>query len=43
VLIFQQRSGFGGGKREWLALLDAGHMMADANEMEGEVRKHVQG
>ena len=42
VLAFQQRSGFGRGKREGLALRDAGHMMADANEMERGVRKHIQ-
>ena len=43
MLVFQECGGFGRGKREWLAFLDAGHMMAQANEMEGEVRKHVQG
>jgi hypothetical protein len=42
-MVLQQSSGFGRAEREWLAFLDAGHMMADANEMEGEVRKHVQG
>jgi hypothetical protein len=42
-MVLQQCSGLGRAEREWLAFLDAGYMMADANEMEGEVRKHVEG
>jgi hypothetical protein len=42
-LVFEELSSFRRRKREGLALFDAGHMMADANEMKGEIGRHVQG